>query len=255
VQVVLLPSATSPRLRGSQYLTSFLINDVVAIDAGALGVFATPARQTRIRHIFLTHTHVDHIATLPIFLINVLGLRDGDLTIHAPREVLDCLERDIFNGRVWPNFARLAAAGPPHLKLNVVRPGRTIHADDLEVTAVPVDHVIPTVGYIVKSREATVVFPSDTGPTEAIWHRARRESNWKATFLEATVPNALDELAQQVKHLTPRLFAEETRKVPPHVRLIAVHLHPRYHGRVAKELKALGLPNVEVARPGKRYVF
>lgn len=255
MQVTLLPSATSPRHRGLQYLTSFLINDNVAIDGGSLGVFATPARQGRVRHVFLTHTHADHLATLPMFLINILGTRDGDITIHGARDVLDCLKRDLFNGRVWPDVERLAVAGPPHLKFNEVRPGRKISAAELDITPVAVDHAVPTIGYIIRDERAAVVIPSDTGPTEAIWERARREPKWKAVFLEATVPNAMAELAQQAGHLTPRAFGEEARKIPPTVRLIAVHLHPSYHGRVARELKALGLPNVEIGRPGKRYVF
>jgi ribonuclease BN (tRNA processing enzyme) len=125
----------------------------------------------------------------------------------------------------------------------------------MELTPVAVDHAAPTVGYVIDDGKATVVITSDTGPTDAIWKQARKAKNCKAVFLEATFPDSMSWLADLAKHLTPASFAAEARKMPPGVRLIAVHLHPRYHGQVAKELEALKLTNLEIVKPGKRYRF
>ena len=67
MRVRLLPSAPG-RDEGAQFLTTFLVDDAVAIDAGALGLFGHPREQAAVKHVFLTHSHADHIATLPIFV-------------------------------------------------------------------------------------------------------------------------------------------------------------------------------------------
>jgi len=255
VQVILLPSATSPRQRRRQYATSYLINAGVAIDAGSLGLHGTPDVQARIKHVFLTHTHIDHLASLPMFLDTAFNTTGEGVKVYGTAEVMDCLRRDIFNDRVWPDLVRLSASRAPYVKLEVIKPGRAIGVDGLELTPVPVNHSLPTVGYVVDDGKSAVVIASDTGATDAIWKRAGKASNWKAAFLEATFPNSLAWLADVAKHHTPASFLVEAQKIPARVRVIAVHLHPRYHGRVARELAGLKLSNVEIVRPGKRYVF
>src|SRR5947209_7156685 len=103
VKVVTCSSAGSPE----QYLICYLVNDVVAIDAGNLGLLPVVADQQRVRHVFLSHTHMDHIASLPIFLENVYSPEGPCPTIHASAETLDCLQRDLFNDRLWPDFIGL----------------------------------------------------------------------------------------------------------------------------------------------------
>src|SRR5436305_2452164 len=116
VEIRLLPSAAFAGAgRDQQFLTSYLINDTLALDAGGLG-FAVPLdEQRRVRHVLITHTHLDHIASLPIFLENVYGRAAEPVTVHGSQEVLDCLQHDFFNDRVWPDFVNLSRANPPFL--------------------------------------------------------------------------------------------------------------------------------------------
>src|SRR5262249_45009663 len=162
-----LPSATSPRQRRRQFATSYLVNDSIAIDAGCLGFHGTPAEQARIRHVFLTHTHIDHIATLPIFLDMAFHTTGAGVNVYGTAPVLDCLRRDIFNDRVWPDLVRLSESRAPYLTLHTLTPGRSVRVDGLELTPVTVDHAVPTVGYVIDDGKATIVITSDTGPTEA----------------------------------------------------------------------------------------
>src|SRR5262245_63379244 len=131
VQVTLLPSATSPRQRRRQFATSYLVNDSVAIDAGCLGFHGTPTEQARIRHVFLTHTHIDHIATLPIFLDMVFSTTGAGVHVYGTEPVLECLRRDIFNDRVWPDLVRLSQTRAPYLTLHRLTPGRSVRVDGL----------------------------------------------------------------------------------------------------------------------------
>jgi ribonuclease BN (tRNA processing enzyme) len=255
MRVTLVPSAVGVAGVARQFLTSYLLDDTVAIDAGSLGLYRTPRHQARVKHLFVTHTHLDHLASLPMFLENAYR-GDGDcVTIYGSAAVLDCLRGDLFNDRLWPDFIRISAIRAPYLKLREVKPGEPVECDGLRLTPVPVDHVVPTLGLIVEGRGAAVAIPSDTGPTEEIWERANRVARLKAVFLEATFPNSMGWLATLAKHLTPALFGEEARKVKKAVRFIAVHLSPRARAQIVKELKALDLPDLEIGRPGKAYSF
>jgi ribonuclease BN (tRNA processing enzyme) len=246
---------SEPGQPSRQFLTSYLLNETVALDAGSLGLHRTPGEQARVRHVLVSHTHLDHLASLPMLLDNVYQGGSDCVTVYGNDAVLDCLGRDVFNDRLWPDFIRLSGERPPFLRLERLEPGRPVDLDGLRITPVPVDHVVPTLGFVVEDGSAAVVFPSDTGPTEEIWRRANAAANLRAVFLEATFPQAMAELAGIARHLTPALFAAEVRKVRRPVRFIAVHISPRFYPQVVEELRALGLPDLEIGEPGKTYEF
>ncbi len=252
MRVTLLPSSISTDFP-YQHLTTFVINDAIAVDAGSLGFFGSRNQQSRIRHVFISHTHIDHIASLPIFLENVFESTTDCVTVYGSDTVLKCLREDIFNQRVWPDFIGLSDPKSPFLRLEVLEPGRTIVVEGVSITPVSVDHLVPTLGFILDDSKSIVVIASDTGPTEEIWRLARLAANLKAVFLEVAFPNALDQLAGLTKHLTPALFAAELTKMPPGVRVLAVHLKPRFFAEIASELGTLEMTQVELCRPGECY--
>lgn len=253
---MLLPSCFSPD--GSeqhQYMTSFLVNDTIALDAGTLGLYASPPLQGCIRHVLLSHTHIDHLASLPLFLENVFDGQSDCVTIHASSTVLDVLRRDLFNDRIWPDFIRLSSNGTRFLELRPFEAGETLELDGVRITAVALDHVVPTVGFLVADDHATVAIVTDTAPTDEIWRRANTAPHLKAVFLEAAFPNELAQLADVSKHLTPQQFGGEARKLRQRVPFLAIHLKPRYREQIHQQLLSLGLPHLELAQPGKVYRF
>ena len=253
MQVTLLPSAGSGE-EPHQFLTSYLIGQALAIDAGSLGFHGSLEVQARVRHVLISHSHIDHLASLPVFLENVYRGGPDCVTVHAGEAVLDSLQRDLFNGRVWPDFINLSPAAP-FLRLSKLEEGRPVELEGLRITPVAVNHVVPTFGFLVEDDRSAVVLPSDTGPTEAIWQYANRSPHLKAVFLEATFPDSMAWLADVARHLTPALFAREVGKIRHPVRVFAVHIKAAYRSQVVRELEALGLPNFEVARPGEPYTF
>lgn len=256
MRVMLLPASVGePGHDRNQYLTSFILNGTVAIDAGGLGLFQTPQQQTRIRHVFLTHSHVDHVGSLPIFVENVFEGKPDCVTIYGSEAVLDSVQRDLFNDRVWPDFIALSRKQTAFLKLQTLVEGQAVEVDGLRFTPVPVNHVVHTFGFIVEDAAATVVIPSDTGPTEEIWRHANAAANLKAVFLEVTFPNYMQGLADVAKHLTPQTFHAEMRKLKKTVPIFAIHIKPRFHEEVVKELQALNMSNLSVGRMATEYVF
>jgi ribonuclease BN (tRNA processing enzyme) len=256
VKIMLLPSSVlESKHDRHQFLTSYRINDSLAIDAGSLGLAGSVQAQAHIKHVLITHTHIDHIASLPIFVENAYEGNQTCVTVHGSEAVLSCLRRDIFNDRVWPDFLRLSTPEDSFLKLELLESEKAIELEGLRITPVPVDHVVPTFGFLLEDEGSAVVIAGDTGPTEAVWQYASRAANLKAVFLEATFPESMASLAAVSKHLTPGLFAREVQKLKTGVRVFAVHIKARFQAQVIRELEALGLPDFEVAKPGKAYIF
>ena len=251
MRIELLNSSAPPS--DLQFLVSFLVNDEVAIDAGALGILADLSRQQRVKHVFITHEHMDHIATLPIFLENVYDPGPDCVELLASREVLGFLHDDMFNGRVWPDFIDLSRPSDNFVRTTAIEPLKPIIRAGLTITPVPVSHGVDTTGLVVDDGRTAVAFPSDTGPTKCFWEHLASLDRLKAVFLEASFPRSLAELATITGHLSTATFADEIGKLPRQVRWIVVHRKARYAAQIARELESLGLANVELVRPGHVY--
>lgn len=258
MKVTLIPSSVGPgasAVHPGFFLSSYLIESTIAVDAGGLGLLGDLEAQSKIRHVFITHSHIDHIASLPIFLETVFESGDHCVTVHAGAETWDSLRRDVFNERVWPDFLALSEKGLPFVKAAIIEPGRPVEVDGIKLTPIPVDHVVPTLGFLIEGPGATVAIPSDTGPTEDFWRHAGAAKDLKGVFLEVSFPDRMEGLARISKHLTPAMFAAEARKLDADVPFVAVHIKPRFYDKVVEELKALDSTRVEVGRPGTSYTF
>lgn len=250
MKVTLIPSSiTASGVDQHQHLTSYLINDTLAIDAGSLGFYGTPVEQSAIRDVLISHTHSDHVASLPIFIENSFDGKPDPVTIHGSRVVLDSLQSDLFNGRIWPDFIGMSATtGPVFLRLNELESGKMVELQGLKITPVSVDHLVPTLGFVIDDGVNCIVIASDTGPTEEIWKVAHATTRLRAVFLEAAFPNSMTGLAKISKHLTPAMFGDEARKLDrSDIELIVVHIKPRFQDEIVKELEDLGLPNLIIA--------
>ena len=237
----------------SQYLISYLINDSVAIDAGSLGIHGSPSKQAKIKHVLISHTHIDHTATLPIFVENAYEGKSDCVTIHGSETVLESLRGDIFNDRTWPDFVALSEGSAPFLRLERLEPERPLELEGLKITPISVNHVVPTLGFLVEDSRSAVLIASDTGPTDLLWDHANQADHLDAVFLEAAFPNEMSELASISKHLTPALFGLEVQKLKRKAAVIAVHIKARYRKQILRELSELELSNLQIGQFGMTY--
>jgi ribonuclease BN (tRNA processing enzyme) len=236
-------------------VSSYLINDSVAVDAGCLGFWRTPQEQEAVKHVFLTHSHTDHVASLPIFVENAWTPAGDCPTIYGSSETLEDMQKHIFNDRVWPDFIALSRTMPPFLQTVQLQPEVPVRAGELTVIPVPVNHLVPTFGFVVSDREGAVIIGGDSGPTERLWEIARETPGLRAVFMEACFPNSMSRLAEVSLHLTPQMVAGEAAKLPSATRIIAVHIKVRYRDQVVHELADLQLPGLEVGECEKEYFF
>ncbi len=256
MKVHIVPSSVGESSR-HQILATYLINDSVAIDAGVLGLLSPLEAQRRVRHVFLSHSHLDHLATLPIFIDNVYVHGPDSPSVWGSPQVLETLQRDLFNDRLWPDMIRLSGEESPFLKLETLSAEQPVEVEGLRITPIELKHVVPAFGFLVEelATKAAVLFVSDTGPTERIWEIANRTPGLKGVFLEASFPNSMRWLADKAAHLTPELFRNELTKLKQSVPVHVIHVKLAFEALILDELRALQLPNLLVIDPGTTLEF
>jgi ribonuclease BN (tRNA processing enzyme) len=236
-------------------LTGLLVNGVVALDAGSLTQALTVPEQARIRQIFISHSHLDHICTLPFFTKNLFGHIDVPVEIRALPETLDALRRHLFNDEIWPDFSVIPSPDRPIIRFSEIRPGQTYEVEGLRITPVPVNHLVPCVGYRVEDDHSAFIFTSDTAETEEIYRVANRTANLKLFITEASFPNAQGWLAQAAKHLTPEMLGRELRKLKGKVPVAIYHLTPGDRAAMLPELEALKDPRIHLLEQDARFTW
>jgi cAMP phosphodiesterase len=255
LRIRLLPSRVGDS--APQLLTTFLIDEHVAIDGGSIALSLGPDLMGRVRDIVVTHSHSDHTAMLPIFIAEAYTSLTAPVVIHGTAEVIADLRNHIFNDHIWPDFERihLIHKSEPSLRFETIEPGRPFSIGNLTIRPVSVNHTVPCVGLIVEDEGAAVVFTSDTYTTDEIWEQACRTRNLKAVFVDVSYPNELEKLAADSKHLTPQSLAVDLKKLKCDVEIFAVHIKPARREHVIRELAALNDPRISVAEPDRVYAW
>jgi ribonuclease BN (tRNA processing enzyme) len=238
-----------------RHLSCYVLNDTVALDAGSLTYTLTLEEQLRIRHIIITHSHLDHNTGLPFFADNVFGRINEPVSVYGSPPVLASLRKHMFNDVLWPDFTRLPSHDSPTIEFNEIRDGQPFRIDRLTFTPIPVNHITPTAGFVICDSRSSIVFTSDTGPTEMVWEAANRAKNLKAVITETSFPNEEEGLARVSGHMTPELLERELRKVSRRVRVLINHLKPGDRSRITRQLRSLGLNRMELLQQGKTYRF
>ena len=206
--------------------TSMLVDNDVLIDAGTGVMDLSMAELTVIDHVFLTHTHLDHIASLPLMIDTIGDRRQKPLTVYGTEAVLTILKNHIFNWAVWPDFSEIPTADKPFMRFQTIELGRTVTLDGRQFTPLPVDHTVPAVGYHLSSGKGSLAFSGDTGACDAFWQAVNRISNLKYLIVECAFSNREENLARLSKHFCPNALAAELLKLERDCEIFITHLKP-----------------------------
>jgi ribonuclease BN (tRNA processing enzyme) len=236
-------------------MTCLLINGSIALDAGSLSQALSIERQVGVHSIVLTHSHMDHTSSLPFFTENVFGKTERAIDIHASPATVYAIRKHLFNNDTWPDFTRLPNHLVPVLRFQEKEAEVPFVIDGVRFTPIPVDHLVPTYGFLIEQNGAAVLWSSDTGPTQRFWEIANRTPNLRAICIETSFDNALQEIADVSFHLTPQTLEVELRKLEKKVPLLVHHLKPACVERIKKEVKELRNPDLEFLEQGKEYKF
>ena len=220
-------------------LVSLLIDDVLALDAGALTSSLSFSAQQKLKAILVTHQHYDHIRDIPTIAFN-LSLQGATIHIYSTPTVYEVLAANLLNGKVYSKLLELPQNNPT-VRFTIMEAGKSEPIDDYTALAIPVNHGAAAVGYQITSPDDKVLFyTGDTGPglTDC----------WKCIspqllIIEVTASNRYEEFAREARHLTPALLEQELVSfrdvkgyLPP---VVLVHMNPELEREIEAEIAAV----------------
>ncbi|MCC6916307.1 3',5'-cyclic-nucleotide phosphodiesterase [Nitrosomonas sp.] len=222
----------------NSHTTALLLDDDILIDAGSgVGTLAL-GDLLKIDHVFVTHSHLDHIAFIP-FLVDTAGsLRDRPLIVHALPETLECLQKHIFNWHIWPDFSCIPDAVHPYMRYEPLAVGETVVLDSRRITPLPACHAVPATGFQLDSGRASLVFTGDTTASEALWEALNRITSLRYLIIESAFSDAQRDIAGRAGHFHPALLADELNKLQQDAEIYITHLRQNEADITMREILA-----------------
>jgi ribonuclease BN (tRNA processing enzyme) len=237
-----------------QHLACFIVDDCVSIDAGSLGMAAGAEQRKQIRDIVLTHAHLDHIAGLPMYVDDMFATLSEPIRVHATPEVVEILERDVFNWHVYPRFSELKNNVGAVLEYQLFEAGEEFQVKHLSFKSVNVNHKVPSVGFVVSDRDKTFAISGDTAEMSDFWETVNREENLDALLIECAFPDELNNVAHDSHHLTPKMLPGELNKLQnKNCPIYIINLKPMYREEIVRQINELNIENLQILEVGKVY--
>lgn len=231
--------------------TSFLVDDRIAIDAGALAGRLSLEEQSRIETVLVSHPHLDHVRDLAGLVDNRCQQGGAPLEIVGIHDTIATLRTHFFNGRLWPDFTRIPGADRPTIIFREIEPDVPFTVGGLDVTPVRVNHTIDTVGFILTDATSSLAYSGDTGPTTEFWRKINALPRLDALLLEVSFPDHFDWLAKQSGHLTPTTVASELTKLDAdkaEVPVYAYHIKPVFENETEREIGRIKRRDLRILR-------
>jgi ribonuclease BN (tRNA processing enzyme) len=231
----------------------FLLDGKILFDAGSLNHVLDEKHQLKVKDIFITHAHMDHIREIPFLADNlIIGGRKQKVNIFSIRPVIRDIKNNLLNSKLWPDMTVLPDTHHAVVGLNTVQAGQSYRVGDYVVTPHKVNHSVPAVGYLVEDKRGRRFFyTGDTGPTESTWKKVGKKEI-HCLIIEVSFPNLMEAIAIMTGHLTPGLLEKELSKMETTPgRIYITHLKPQFHRTIKKELRELRVKNLFVLREGQ----
>ena len=223
---------------GERRTTCYLVNQNILIDAGSGIMDLDLCDLNHIDHIFLTHSHFDHILGIPLLADCVHKNRLTPITVYALAETLASLKEHIFNWQIWPDFSALPNPEQPVLRFQPLSIAETVAIGEIKITALPVNHVVPAVGYSIVSPQSSVAISGDTSSCDEFWLHLNRMPNLDSLILETSFPNSQQALAMLSKHFCPSLLRSDLALLQHKPKIFISHLKPGFEATIMGEIMA-----------------
>jgi ribonuclease BN (tRNA processing enzyme) len=217
--------------------TSLLVDHDILIDCGTGAGVLSFEQLLAIDHVFITHSHLDHIALLPLLVDTVGDFRTRPITVHASDETVRILRSHIFNWLVWPDFTAIPDRDYPFLRLQPLTVGETVALGDRRITAVPVLHAVPAVGYRLTGQTGSLVFSGDTTLCDAFVDALNAMSDLRHLIIETAFPDAQHDLALAARHLCPSMLRVLLERLSGDPEIFVTHLKPGSIDEISQELQ------------------
>ena len=206
--------------------TSLLVDEDILIDAGSGVGDLTLEEMAAVRHIFLTHSHLDHVAFIPLMLDSIFEQRAEPLVVHGQAATIEDLQRHIFNWTIWPDFASLPSSERPVLRYEIMAPGQVMDMGERSFEMIPVAHAVPAVGYRVACPSGVLAFSGDTSTNDSFWAALNAHERLDVLIVETAFCNADLTISQLAKHYCPSLLAADLKKLKHRPEIYITHNKP-----------------------------
>lgn len=228
--------------------TSIIIDEDILIDCGTgIGDLSMEQMQ-KITHVFLTHSHVDHTVALPLLIDTLFGEVDHPLVVFGSQETIDAVRTHLFNWVMWPDFSELPTKENPSLIFKVIPPNEKVEVSGRSFLPVPVNHVVPTVAYIIESETGGVfAFSGDTMENDTLWPVLNNYEKIDLFVVETAFENGSEELAIQAGHYSPVSLARDLKKLNHQCDIWITHLKPGHEESIFAQLTDL-IPDRQLHR-------
>jgi len=213
----------------------------IVIDAGNI-IYGLGSEAKNIEHIFLTHSHLDHISDIAFLIDTYLVERESPLKIYGLKETLEALTENIFNWSIWPDFQEITLEKSEENSIEFIELEleHEYHFETVTLKPFAVEHTVPTCGFVIKKEEFSTIYATDTYITDKIWEEANRDLWIDSIVIDVSFPSSMKELAETSKHLTPMLLKEELTKLErDDISIYTTHIKPNYQKEVERELDIL----------------
>ncbi len=219
--------------------TALRVNVNTLLDCGT-GVGDLPlAELFQIKHVFITHSHLDHVAGLPLLVDTIYEkLIDDPLKVYCQPKTYQVLMEHIFNWKIWPNFFCLPSEEKAVVKFVPMNPEQSISIDDNTYTMVEVEHTVPAVGYIVNNGTSSFAFSGDTASAPKLWQALNQQNQVDLLIVECAFADERSEIANQAKHFSPQSLAQELASLTHNPQICVSHLQPGEEEKIMQELHA-----------------
>jgi ribonuclease BN (tRNA processing enzyme) len=227
--------------------TSLLVDKDTLVDSGTgLGDLALDDMR-HIRHLFLTHSHLDHTCGLPLLIDTIFDHLKTPLTVYGRAETLEAVRKHIFNWVMWPDFAELPSKDKPVLLYKPLKLGERITLDGRNIHMIEVNHTVPGAGYVIEKNGKVFAFSGDTFTNDTFWKAVNAYPRVDVLMVEAAFANSNRKLADMAKHYCPETLAEDLAKFKHDPDIYITHLKPGSEDMIFEEIVA-ALPKRRVHR-------
>lgn len=240
---ILGASGTKTKTSGT---TSFQISKNIIIDAGnVINILGDQAQY--INHVFLTHSHSDHIIDLPFLIEAFFELRTEPLTIYASKETINALKEHTFNDSIWPDFSKINILNSDKKSLifQEICENETINIENYYIKSIDTVHMEGSFGFVVsKNNKEGYLISGDTYLNDKLIEEINSNPNIKLLLIECSFPNRLEKLAYQTKHLTPNLLLSMLNKINnKKLQVFIYHIKHLYYENIQEEIRNLNILN------------
>ena len=219
-------------------LTSLQLSKEIVLDAGNI-LEGLGNGMRHINHVFITHSHLDHINDIGFLIDATYEGRTKPLKIYAQKQTLAAIHKHILNWEIWPDFTQIDLMGTDirAIELIAIKLDETIEIDDCKIKAIKNNHTHSSNGYVIEKNNSAILFTSDTYCCDEIWEEVNSNDKITAIIIDVSFPSRMEKLAYDSKHLTPRLLKNELKKLKKdNITVHINHIKPSYKLEIIPEI-------------------